>query len=62
MPTEDQKEVMEVARKATKQYADTIDLLLSDGADKTYILRKIRECGMWANAAITRSADGTPRE
>ena len=35
---------------------------LPDGPDKTYIVRKLCECAMWANVAITRCADGTPRE
>jgi len=60
-PTKDQLVTMSNARAATKNYASTIEELLSDGPDKTYILRKIREIGMWVNVAITRTADGTPR-
>jgi hypothetical protein len=60
-PTEEQLRLMTMARRATRTYADMIDALLQDGPDKTYILRKIRDVGMWANVAITRFADGTPR-
>lgn len=60
-PTEDQVNQMTVARLATATYADILSELLPDGADKTYILRKVREIGMWANVTITREADGTPR-
>jgi hypothetical protein len=28
----------------------------------TYILRKLREVGMWANVSITRNPDGSPRQ
>lgn len=61
LPTDEQKEVMEATRAATKKYAEQLDMLLPAGPDKTYVLRKVRECGMWANVAITREADGSPR-
>lgn len=61
-PTEKQLDTMAVVRKLNKDYAYQLDLYLPDGEDKTYILRKVREIGMWANVAITREADGTPRE
>jgi hypothetical protein len=32
------------------------------GPDRTYAIRKVREVGMWANVAVTRDADGTPRQ
>lgn len=60
-PTEDQIEQMAKARSATAQYANALLEVLPDGLDKTYLLRKVREVGMWANVAITREADGTPR-
>ena len=60
-PTDDQLRTMEMARKSTRTYADALEALLPDGPDKTYVLRKVREIGMWANVAITRFADGTPR-
>lgn len=61
-PTDEQLDVMQAARDATKDYAMRIEALLPDGADKTYIMRKLRELGMWVNVAITREANGEPRE
>lgn len=60
-PTDAQIERMKIVREATKDYAILLGAMLEDGADKTYVLRKLREIGMWANVAITREADGTPR-
>ncbi len=61
-PTDDQLKQMEVVRCEFCAFACKLEALLPDGADKTYILRKVREIGMWANVSITRRADGTPRE
>jgi hypothetical protein len=52
---------MAEARAATTEYAKRIEEILTDGPDKTYILRKVREIGMWALVSVTREADGTPR-
>ena len=60
-PTAGQLDKMETLRGATRAYAATVELALRDGPDKSYIMRKIREIGMWANVAITRLPDGTPR-
>jgi len=60
-PTEEQKEVMNKLREASKVYAETIDAALAPGPDKTYILRRIRETSMWINVSVTRQSDGTPR-
>lgn len=60
-PTDDQKETMAELRSASKAYAELVDHMLPDGADKTYVLRRIRETAMWINVAVTREADGTPR-
>lgn len=60
-PTDDQKATMVRARLAAKDYADALGTLLPEGPDKTYALRKLRELAMWANVAITRHPDGTPR-
>lgn len=60
-PTEAQLGLMNEVREATRNYAAQLEWLLPDGADKTYILRKVRGIGMWANVAVTREADGTPR-
>ena len=61
-PTEEQIEHMRVVREAGSTYAANLDYHLPDGPDKTYALRKLREVAMWANVAITRLPDGTPRE
>lgn len=60
-PTEHQLERMSDLRELTAEYANKLELLLDDGPDKTYILRKVREIGMWINVSVTRHADGTPR-
>ena len=60
-PSQQQVDDMAIVRAATKSYAEKLELALPDGPDKTYLLRKVRECGMWANIAITRDADGKPR-
>jgi len=61
-PTDDQVTCMNEARAASAIYANTINGLIPDGPDKTYIMRRIRETAMWINVAITREADGAPRE
>ena len=60
-PTDDQIDTMQAAREASKEYADRLAELLPEGPDKTYALRKLREVAMWANIAITRNPDGSPR-
>jgi hypothetical protein len=61
-PTEEQMLQISVARMASTEYARTLEAIIPDGPDKTYVLRKVREIGMWVNVAITREADGTPRK
>lgn len=60
-PTDKQLVLMSGCREASRKYAEYIDLMLDDGPDKTYILRRIRETAMWINVAVTREADGSPR-
>lgn len=60
-PTDAQKETMNDARAAAKKYAESLDGLIPDGPDKTYIMRELRGLAMWVNVAITRNADGSPR-
>ena len=60
-PTDVQRRAMEDARAAAHGYARALEALVPDGPDKTYLLRKLREVAMWANVAITRNPDGTPR-
>lgn len=61
-PTDQQMFVMHEAREAVAIYAVVLERLVPEGPDKTYLLRKLREVAMWANVAITRNADGSPRE
>ncbi len=60
-PTEDQIKQMAEARQRAIVYENAMSALLLDGPDKTYLLRKFREVAMWANIAITRLPDGSPR-
>lgn len=61
-PTDQQVAQMAVVRAAAKAYADVLDAELPDGPDKSFVLRAHRSNAMWANVAITRKVDGTPRE
>lgn len=61
-PTDEQIKTMEEARQRAFVYANAMEALLPNGPDKTYMLRKFREVAMWANIAITRNADGSPKE
>lgn len=60
-PTDEQRERMDTLRLAAKNYSDALEYHIPDGPDKTYLLRKLREVAMWANIAVTRQADGSPR-
>lgn len=60
-PTDEQMAKMADLRIAAKTYAETLDRLLPDGPDKTYVLRAHRSNAMWVNVAVTRNADGEPR-
>ncbi len=60
-PTDDQIIAMSKLREAAKIYCDLLDVLLPPGADKTFVIRAHRSNAMWANVAVTRQADGTPR-
>ncbi len=60
-PTEQQLITMAEIRQEFKYITAHVERLLPDGPDKTYVLRKLRECAMWANVAITRDTDGSPR-
>jgi len=61
-PTAAQIETMAKVRAAAKVYNDALDELLPDGPDKTFVIRNHRSNAMWANVAITRLPDGTPRD
>ena len=60
-PTEQQLADMTSLREAALAYSRAVDRYVPDGPDKTYLLRKHREVAMWANVAVTRNPDGTPR-
>lgn len=61
-PTADQIEKMATVRKAAKEYGEALEKGLPDGPDKTFVIRAHRSNAMWANVAITRHPDGTPRD
>jgi hypothetical protein len=61
-PSPTMLEQMARVRAAAKAYSDVIEAELPDGPDKTYMLRAHRSNAMWANVAITRNPDGSPRE
>ena len=60
-PTDAQIEAMARVRAAAKVYCDALEADLPDGPDKTFTIRNHRSNAMWANVAITRQPDGTPR-
>lgn len=61
-PTDAQIEEMAIVREAAADYCKVLEEALPDGPDKTFIIRAHRSNAMWANVAITRQADGTPRQ
>ena len=60
-PTENQLAKMARVRAAAKAYNDVLDQEIPDGPDKTFVIRNHRSNAMWANIAITRHPDGSPR-
>jgi DhnA family fructose-bisphosphate aldolase class Ia len=60
-PTEDQERSMLALREAAKAYAAAVSAHVPPGSDRAYILRKFREVAMWADVAVVREPDGTPR-
>ncbi len=61
-PTDDQLNTMGAVREAFSMFTKTIDTWIPEGPDKTYLMRQLRDCAMWANIAITRNPDGSPRQ
>ena len=61
-PTDQQLEQMARVRAAAKAYGEVLQAELPDGPDKTFVIRGHRSNAMWANVAITRLPDGTPRQ
>ena len=60
-PTDAQMDQMAKHREAAKAYGAALEALLPDGPDKTFVIRAHRSNAMWANVAITRQPDGSPR-
>lgn len=60
-PSESQIEAMAQVRAAAKAYGEILEQMLPEGPDKTFVIRNHRSNAMWANVAITRLPDGTPR-
>lgn len=60
-PTDEQLAQMAKVREAAKMYGEALEAHLPDGPDKTFVIRGHRSNAMWANVAITRLPDGTPR-
>jgi hypothetical protein len=61
-PTDAQIKAMAAVRAAAKAYSDVLEAVLPEGPDKTFVIRAHRSNAMWANVAITRLPDGTPRQ
>lgn len=60
-PTDAQIDTMARVRQAAKVFCDVLEAELPEGPDKTFTIRAHRSNTMWANVAITRLPDGTPR-
>ena len=60
-PTDDQIVLMATCRAEIAHLSQVLEQLVPDGPDKTFLIRKLREVGMWVNVAITRNHDGSPR-
>jgi hypothetical protein len=61
-PSDVQLEAMDALRKEAQLFVHILDVYVPEGADKTYLMRKFRDVIMWANVAIMRNQDGSPRE
>ena len=60
-PSSDQVEAMKVLRDAAQAYQEVLEKMIPEGPDKTFVIRNLRTTAMWANVAITRHPDGSPR-
>ncbi len=60
-PTDTQLATMARVREAARIYGELLEAELPEGPDKTFVIRAHRMSAMWANVAITRQPDGTPR-
>jgi hypothetical protein len=60
-PTVPQIAAIEKMRYAFADLVSTVEQHVPEGPDRTYIIRQLRTCAMWANMSITHNADGSPR-
>lgn len=60
-PTDEQLSKMAIVRGEFLNCVMGLDTHIPDGPDKTFLMRQLRTCAMWANVAITRQPDGAPR-
>lgn len=61
-PTDEQIDRMARVMFAAKVYGQVLETELPEGLDKILVIRDHRSNAMWANVAITRLPDGTPRD
>lgn len=61
-PTLEQIDTMSRVREAARVFGEVLEKELPEGPDKTFTIRAHRSNCMWANVAIIRLPDGTPRE
>jgi hypothetical protein len=52
---------MQRLRAAAKAYADVLEAVLPEGADKDFVIRLHRTTAMWSVVCTTRMPDGSPR-
>lgn len=60
-PSDAHYESMQDVRDGALSFLEVLEEAVPDGPDKTVAIRKLRECVMWSNVAITRHTDGSPR-
>lgn len=60
-PSESQGDSMADIRAEFSSLARYLDHKLPEGPDKQHVMRLVRTAGMWANVALMRFHDGTPR-
>lgn len=60
-PTDEQIARMGRVREAARAFGEVLETELPEGSDKDFAIRGHRSNAMWANVAITRLPDGTPR-
>lgn len=59
-PSPEQNEAYVKLRIAARKFADVINELVPDGADKTTAIRRVREATMTANQGIACAPSGNP--